>query len=70
MTQQEQVENQPRPLTEEQKEQEDYKKETKEKMAKFVVGGTDTVGNIIKRIFSKGDEFVIYDIRSYALTAG
>lgn len=65
MTQQEQVENPPLPLTEEQKkqkEQEDYEKETKEKMAKFVVGGTDTVGETIKRIFSKGDEFVIYDI--------
>lgn len=52
-------------LTEEQKnqkEQEDYEKETKEKMAKFVVGGTDTIGNTIKRIFCKGDEFVIYDI--------
>ncbi|MGZ5620446.1 MAG: hypothetical protein ACXWFG_06225 [Methylobacter sp.] len=65
MAQQEQVENQPLPLTDEQrkqKEQKDYEKETKEKMAKFVVGGTDTIGNTIKRIFSKGDEFVIYDI--------
>lgn len=47
---------------EEQKEIDDYKKESKEKLDKFVIGGKDTLGNTIERIFSKGDEFVIYDV--------
>jgi len=44
------------------KELQDYKMKTKEKMAKYVIGGKDTIGNPIKRIFNKGDEFVIYEI--------
>jgi hypothetical protein len=49
-------------LTDEQKELHDYNNETKERMAKYVIGGHDTLGNPIKRIFIKGDEFVIYEI--------
>ncbi|TAK60540.1 hypothetical protein [Methylobacter sp.] len=49
-------------LAEEQKQLQDYKNETKERMAKYVSGGHDTIGNPIKNIFIKGDEFVIYEI--------
>jgi hypothetical protein len=53
--------NKPTP-EEETEEIKEYKKETKEIMAKFCIGGKDTIGNTIERIFSKGDEFVIYDV--------
>lgn len=43
-------------------EREAYKKEQIERMGKYIVGGTDLPGNLITKIYSRGDEYVIYEI--------
>jgi hypothetical protein len=43
-------------------EREKYKKEQQERIAKYVVGGRDLGGNLIIKTYSRGDEYVIYEI--------
>jgi len=43
-------------------EQEEYKREQKERLAEYVIGGKDSSGNLISNIYSRGDEYVIYEI--------
>lgn len=39
-----------------------YKKEQRVRLAKYIVGGKDSNGYEIVNIYSKGDEFVVYEI--------
>lgn len=41
---------------------ESYKKEQKERISRYIVGGTDSGGNKISKVYSRGDEYVIYEI--------
>jgi len=57
-------------LTEEQRKEKvqmDHEEEQKKRIEKFVIGGSDLIGNTIQRIFSKGDDFVIYDVSGVSL---
>ena len=44
--------------------EEEYKIKQKERLAKFVINGSDHLGYVIKHILAKGDEYVIYEIES------
>ena len=45
------------------KERDEYKKKKQqERIGKYVVGGTDLGGNTISKIYSRGDEYVIYEV--------
>ena len=44
------------------KERDEYKKKQQERIGKYVVGGTDLGGNTISKIYSRGDEYVIYEV--------
>lgn len=41
-----------------------YEEEQKKRMASYVNGGCDSLGNTIAYIYSKGDEYVIYGVKS------
>ncbi len=43
-------------------ERQKYKEEQQERMSRYVAGGTDLGGNKIKKVFSRGDEYVIYEV--------
>lgn len=43
-------------------EREKYKQEQQERISKYVSGGTDLAGNKIKKVYSRGDEYVIYEV--------
>lgn len=47
---------------------EEYKQRQQEKMKSFIVGSKDTTGNTITKIFSKGSEYVIYEIETKVLS--
>ena len=40
----------------------EYRTEQKETLASFVIGAKDLNGNIIKKVYARGDEHVIYEI--------
>lgn len=39
-----------------------YKKKQQERIGKYIVGGTDLGGNTISKVYSRGDEYVIYEV--------
>lgn len=41
-----------------------YKEEQRKRLASYVVGAKDSNGEIITKIFSKGDEYLIYEIKT------
>lgn len=43
---------------------EKYEKEAQEKLAKYVVGGTNPSGNKISWIFMKSDEYIVYEVET------
>ena len=45
-----------------------FKEEQIARMKSFSVGGKDILGNTISRIFSKGDEYVVYEIKTKELS--
>jgi len=46
----------------------EYKEKQKERMRNYVVGSKDFSGNIITKIFSKGDEYLVYEIKTKELS--
>ena len=42
--------------------EEKYKEEQKKRIAQYVTGGIDIGGNKIEKIYSRGDEYVIYEV--------
>lgn len=48
-------------MTEEEKK---YKEEQRKRLASFIVGAKDSKGEIITKIFSNADEYVIYEIKT------
>lgn len=40
-----------------------YKKEQKERLSVYVVGEKDNMGYTINKIFARGDEYIIYEVR-------
>lgn len=47
---------------------EDYKAKQKEKMESHKIGSLDISGNTITKIFSKGDEYLVYEIKTKELS--
>ncbi|MBY4838524.1 hypothetical protein K5Y30_10125 [Pantoea sp. DY-5] len=45
--------------------QDEYKKAQRERIASFKVGGIDMAGNTISKVYSRGDEYVIYEIANH-----
>lgn len=43
---------------------EEYKEKQKDRINSYIIGSKDSSGNIIKRIFAKGDEYLIYEIKT------
>ena len=43
-----------------------YAEEQKKRMAGYTIGKTDNSGNVISKIFSRGDDFLIYEIEGAA----
>jgi hypothetical protein len=43
---------------------EEYKEEQKKRMSLYIVGNKDKNGNIIQRIYGRGDEYILYEIAS------
>jgi hypothetical protein len=49
-------------------EEKKYKAEQRERMRTYVVGSKDSTGNTISKMFSKGDEYIIYEIETKYLS--
>jgi hypothetical protein len=45
-----------------------YKTEQRERMKSYIVGSKDSSGNTISKVFSKGDEYIIYEIATKNLS--
>ena len=46
----------------------EYKEKQRERMRGYLVGAKDNIGNTITQIFSKTDEYLVYEIKSKALS--
>lgn len=49
-------------------EEQEYKEKQKERIESYIVGSKDSTGNIITKIFSKGDEYLVYEIKTMELS--